>query len=104
MVSLALAASSVKGRHTLKAAAAPRYFGAAVAQGHLQNASDPKFASVGSAQFSGATPENEIKWESTEPTQGNFTFEDADVVVQFARKNSEFSGSRLHKQAFRIRY
>lgn len=47
---------------TLKAAAGSRYFGAALAVGHLNNGSDPKFAQFARDQFSGATPENEMKW------------------------------------------
>lgn len=55
---------------TLKAAAGStssstmgaRYFGAALAAPHLSNVSDPNFARVGMEQFSGATPENEMKW------------------------------------------
>jgi endo-1,4-beta-xylanase len=31
-----------------------------------------------------STPENAQKWESTEPQQGNFTFDDADRYVDFA--------------------
>lgn len=89
-VLLAVTVISTNGQ-TLKGAAGSRYFGAALGQGHLQNASDPKFASFGSAQFSGATPENEMKWESTEPTQGSFTFGPADVIVQFAKKNSKLT-------------
>lgn len=37
--------------------------------------------------FNSMTPENAMKWESTEPSRGNFTFEDADRHVAFARKN-----------------
>ena len=47
---------------TLKAAARPRYFGAALAAAHLANASDPLFARIAAAEFSGVTPENEMKW------------------------------------------
>jgi GH35 family endo-1,4-beta-xylanase len=47
---------------TLKDAAAPRYFGAALAYGHLTNSSDPEFATLARDQFSGVTPENEMKW------------------------------------------
>jgi len=74
---------------TLKqaAGASGRYFGAALAQPHLQNASDPNFARVAAIQFSGVTPENEMKWESTEPTPGNFTFQDAEVVVKFKKEH-----------------
>ncbi|KAF2826492.1 endo-1,4-beta-xylanase precursor [Ophiobolus disseminans] len=38
-------------------------------------------------EFNSMTPENAMKWESTEPSRGNFTFEDADRHVAFARKN-----------------
>ena len=50
---------------TLKSAAeaqAGRYFGAALAAPHLSNVSDPNFHLFAMAQFSGATPENEMKW------------------------------------------
>lgn len=47
---------------TLKAAAGERYFAAALAAAHLSNASDPNFALFAQQQFSGATPENEMKW------------------------------------------
>lgn len=40
-------------------------------------------------EFGSITPENAMKWESTEPTQGNFTFDDADAVVAFASENGE---------------
>ncbi|EIN11129.1 hypothetical protein PUNSTDRAFT_119286 [Punctularia strigosozonata HHB-11173 SS5] len=69
---------------TLKAAAGARYFGAALGVGHLQNASDPNFASLAATQFSGSTPENEMKWDATEPEQGVFTFAQGDVIQQFA--------------------
>lgn len=49
---------------TLKAAAGSRYFGAALAAPHLSNASDPNFHLFAMQQFSGATPENEMKWFS----------------------------------------
>jgi hypothetical protein len=38
-------------------------------------------------EFNSMTPENAMKWESTEPTQGNFTFADGDAHVAFAKKN-----------------
>lgn len=38
------------------------------------------------------TPENAMKWESTEPSRNNFTFADADAHVEFARE----TGSEIH--------
>jgi endo-1,4-beta-xylanase len=39
-------------------------------------------------EFNSMTPENAMKWESTEPSQGNFTFADGDRHAEFARQNS----------------
>lgn len=38
------------------------------------------------------TPENAQKWESTEPSRGNFTFTDADRYVKYAKDN----GLQIH--------
>tara|TARA_R110002003_G_scaffold141_32_gene13142 strand:+ start:34938 stop:35999 length:1062 start_codon:yes stop_codon:yes gene_type:complete len=38
-------------------------------------------------EFNSITPENAQKWESTEPSRGNFTFEDSDRYVNYAKKN-----------------
>jgi endo-1,4-beta-xylanase len=39
-------------------------------------------------EFNGMTPENAMKWESTEPSQGNFTFADGDRHAAFAAANN----------------
>jgi endo-1,4-beta-xylanase len=39
------------------------------------------------ADFNSFTPENSMKWESTEPSRNNFTFEDADRYAAYAKKN-----------------
>lgn len=38
-------------------------------------------------EFNGFTPENAMKWESTEPSRGNFTFGDADRYAAYAKQN-----------------
>ncbi|OAK99467.1 glycoside hydrolase [Phaeosphaeriaceae sp. SRC1lsM3a] len=38
-------------------------------------------------EFNSMTPENAMKWESTEPSRGNFTFADGDRHAQFAKDN-----------------
>jgi endo-1,4-beta-xylanase len=78
-----IAAASQSGK-VLKTAALPRYFGAALAVGHLQNSSDPLFRTFAAIQFSGATPENEMKWEIIEPFQNQFDFTQGDSVRDFS--------------------
>jgi endo-1,4-beta-xylanase len=38
------------------------------------------------AQFSSVTPENEMKWDAVEPSQGDFNFGPADAIVDRARE------------------
>lgn len=38
-------------------------------------------------EFNAFTPENSMKWESTEPSRNNFTFQDADRYAAYAIKN-----------------
>lgn len=57
-----LGSPAKKPATVLKSAALPRYVGAALGVGHLQNSSDPKFREVAAIEYSGATPENEMKW------------------------------------------
>lgn len=50
--------------------------------------SDPGYTTTAAAEFDFVTPENEMKWDQTEPTQGTFTFTAGDQVVAFATQNS----------------
>jgi endo-1,4-beta-xylanase len=51
--------------------------------------SDPTLSQITSGQFSVLTPENEMKWQVVEPTQGNFNWTGADNLVNFAEANGE---------------
>lgn len=51
---------------------------------------DPFYQALFPQHFDGLTPENELKWESTEPQQGQFTFEAGDRVVNWAIANGEY--------------
>src|SRR5687768_7194878 len=60
------------------AAATGRYFGTAVAAYKLN---DSVYSGILDREFTSVTAENEMKWDATEPSQGNFTFSSADQIV-----------------------
>lgn len=64
-----------------------KYFGTALAANLLS--SNPGYAQVARTEFGQVTPENEMKWDATEPSRGSFSFAAADSVVSFARANSQ---------------
>jgi endo-1,4-beta-xylanase len=57
--------------------------GTAVNQPSLAG-SDPRYRQTLLANFTGLTPENEMKWQTIEPAQGVFDFAPADYIVDFA--------------------
>ena len=67
------------------AAATGRIFGTSVQASLLSNTS---YTNVLGTQFSGVTPENEMKWQTTEPSQNSFNFTAADQIVTFAQNHS----------------
>ncbi len=67
------------------AAASGRIFGTSVQASLLSNA---QYTNVLSTQFTGVTPENEMKWDTTEPSQGSFNFSSADQIVSFAQSHN----------------
>ncbi|WP_127503760.1 endo-1,4-beta-xylanase [Actinoplanes solisilvae] len=77
-------ASTADAATTLGASAAAtgRYFGTAVAAYKL---SDSTYSNILNTEFNSVTPENEMKWDATEPSQGNFTYSSADQIVNRAR-------------------
>jgi endo-1,4-beta-xylanase len=65
------------------ASASGRLIGTALSSAHL---SDETYAST-ALEFNYVTPENEMKWERTEPTRGEFSFDAADRILDFAIEN-----------------
>jgi endo-1,4-beta-xylanase len=49
----------------------------------------PALAAITAGQFSVLTPENEMKWQVVEPTQGQFDWTGADNLVKFAQANGQ---------------
>jgi endo-1,4-beta-xylanase len=52
------------------------------------HASDPGYMTTASTEFNFVTPENEMKWDTTEPSANAFSFTAGDAVVSFARQNN----------------
>ncbi|MEU3454664.1 endo-1,4-beta-xylanase [Micromonospora sp. NPDC006766] len=78
------AATTAHAGTTLGSAAAEkgRYFGAAVAANKL---SDSQYAGILDREFNTITPENEMKWDATEPSQNQFRYPGADQIVSHAQ-------------------
>lgn len=70
---------------TLKEAASctGRLMGTALSTRHFQD----RAYTANALEFDYVTPENEMKWNPTEPTQGQFTFDAGDQIVGFASEN-----------------
>ncbi|KAG9961311.1 endo-1,4-beta-xylanase, partial [Aureobasidium melanogenum] len=63
-----------------------------VEQGIIQSRTD----------FNSITPENAMKWESTEPQRNNFTFAGADAVADFATDTTKSQGNFDNKTLISI--
>ncbi len=72
---------------TLRQAAEAKnlYFGTALTQGNL---SVSALTAVAGAQFDMVTPGNEMKWDTTEPSNGTYNFGPGDQIVSFAQAHS----------------
>ena len=62
-----------------------RYFGTALTVGDLGVSGE---MSVATAQFDMVTPGNEMKWDTTEPSNGSYNFGPGDQIVSFAQAHS----------------
>jgi endo-1,4-beta-xylanase len=73
---------------SLRAAAAPigLRIGSAVSPTDFAT---PAYAQVAGDQFSVVTPENEMKWQVVEPTQGVYDWSGGDNLVAFAQQHSQ---------------
>ncbi len=69
-----------------------RYFGTAVSAGKL---GDSTYVGILNREFNMVTPENEMKWDATEPQRNVFTFANGDRILNQAVGN----GSRVRGHA-----
>lgn len=78
---------NVSAASTLGSAAAAkgRTFGAAITSNLL---SGSQYSKLLSTQFTGLTPGNEMKWQTTEPSRGSFNFGPADTIVSYAQSHN----------------
>jgi endo-1,4-beta-xylanase len=68
------------------AAGSGRYFGTAVAAGKLGNST---YSTILDREFTMITPENEMKWDTIEPSRGSFNFSPADQIVAHATAHGQ---------------
>lgn len=71
---------------TLAQAAGGRYFGSDMTGNLL---SQSTVTQLQSQQFDMVTPGNEMKWDTTEPSNGTFNFGPGDQIVSYAQANGE---------------
>ncbi|CEL05152.1 Putative Endo-1,4-beta-xylanase C [Aspergillus calidoustus] len=72
--------------NSLFVAAGKTYFGTATDQALLQNTQNE---AIVRAQFGTLTPENSMKWDAIEPSQGSFNFDQPDFLVDYAETNGK---------------
>ncbi|WP_144126712.1 endo-1,4-beta-xylanase [Catellatospora sichuanensis] len=69
------------------AAAKGKFIGFAGATGPL--ADEAAYRTIAQTEFNQITAENAMKWESTEPSDNNYTWSGADQIVAFAAANNQ---------------
>nr|Q00177.1 RecName: Full=Endo-1,4-beta-xylanase C; Short=Xylanase C; AltName: Full=1,4-beta-D-xylan xylanohydrolase C; AltName: Full=34 kDa xylanase; AltName: Full=Xylanase X34; Flags: Precursor [Aspergillus nidulans FGSC A4]ABF50851.1 endo-beta-1,4-xylanase [Aspergillus nidulans]CAA90075.1 xylanase [Aspergillus nidulans] len=67
-------------------AAGKSYFGTCSDQALLQNSQNE---AIVASQFGVITPENSMKWDALEPSQGNFGWSGADYLVDYATQHNK---------------
>jgi len=79
---------SQKSDAALKDASSKVYVGCFVGAARINNASLAKMTTLIKTEFNSVTPGNDMKWDGTEPSSGQFSFANTDVDAAFATNNS----------------
>ncbi|WP_242659004.1 endo-1,4-beta-xylanase [Thermostaphylospora chromogena] len=64
-----------------------KFIGAALATGPLSGES--QYRTIAGREFNQITAENVMKWDTVQPSEGNFNFSGADQIMQFAEENDQ---------------
>ncbi|MFG1866411.1 lectin [Microbispora bryophytorum] len=80
-LSTSLPAGAAAGTLGAAAAQSGRYFGTAIAAGHLN---DSTYVATWDREFNSVTAENEMKWGPIEPSRNSFNWGSADQIVNHA--------------------
>jgi len=65
------------------------YVGTAVDMAALHDTADPQYEALVGSEFSTVTPENVMKWDALEPTQGTYDWGPADELVAYAQAHHQ---------------
>ena len=82
-------ATSIFAQETLRSLAEERgrYIGAILNSEWFNNAIESQFEEIHKAQFNAVVAENEMKFDATEPSQGQFSYAKGDKMVEYAQAN-----------------
>jgi endo-1,4-beta-xylanase len=87
-------ATSTAKLHTLAKSQGKLYFGSATDNPELTDTTYVAMLSD-STMFGQITPGNSLKWDATEPTQGQFSWTGADQIVDLAKANGQILRGEL---------
>jgi endo-1,4-beta-xylanase len=86
---LLLSINSNAAQQTLKALAEShkKYIGFLVNPTHLTT--EAEYPKIADREFDSFTPGNPMKWDTTEPSRGNFNFKSADIIVNHGQQHGQ---------------